>query len=344
MAKHFGIKDIAEITGYSVATVSRVLNGKGKYSEEAEAAVLEAAKKYKYRPDFQAKGLKSLKTYYIGILIPDINIHFYFSLAQMIQIELIEKNYYPIYLNVGPRGLTLDKGMDILLSLNVAGIICISSQIDSGYLDQLDIPVVYVNRLFTEMDKLQTDVKRSSVSMDYRQGSALAAKELCEKGCKKVAFVSPQSYGMSGQANETKRKTFRDVVELLGMEYVDCVDDGDEIESGICAASYRTVKTLHEARPDVDGIYCGSDYCAVSAVAYLLEHGIDVPGDVQVISFGQTYELEIAVKAFSAIVLPEKLLAKEASELIINLVEQEDVPLKEVIVPVSFSKGATTKP
>ena len=109
----------------------------------------------------------------------------------MIQIELIGKDYYPIYLNVGPKGLTLDKGMDILLSLKVAGIICISSQIDNSYLDQLDIPVVYVNRFFTEMDKLQTNVKRSSVSMDYRQGSALAAKELFDKGCKKLLLLPP---------------------------------------------------------------------------------------------------------------------------------------------------------
>lgn len=343
MAKHFGIKDIAEITGYSVATVSRVLNKKGKYSMDAEATILEAAAKYKYRPDVQAKGLKNLKTHYIGILIPDINIHFYFSVAQKIQVELIDKNYYPIYLNVGPNGLTLDQGMDILLSLNVAGIICISSQIDNRYLDQLDIPVVYVNRIFTEMDKLQANVKRSSVSMDYQQGSALAAKELCEKGCKKVTFIATEPQGMSGQSNQIKKKTFQDVVEHLGMEYVDCADNED-IKEGIYAASYRIIKTLRETHPDVDGIYCGSDYCAVGAVAYLMEQGIDVPGSVQVISFGQTHELEIAVKAFSAIVLPEKRLAKEASDLIIHLVEQEDMPLKEVIIPVSFSKGATTKP
>ena len=56
MAKRFGIRDIAEITGYSVATVSRVLNKKGKYSEAAEAAILEVAEKHNYRP--RAKALK----------------------------------------------------------------------------------------------------------------------------------------------------------------------------------------------------------------------------------------------------------------------------------------------
>jgi len=341
MAKRFGIRNIAEITGYSVATVSRVLNKKGKYSEDAEAAILEVARKYNYHPDVQAKGLKSSATRYIGILIPDISIHFYFSLAQMIQIELIGKNYYPFYLNVGPKGLTLDKGMDILLSLKVAGIICISSQIDNSYLEQLNIPVVYVNCFFTEMDKLQTNVKRSSVSMDYRQGSALAAKELFDNGCKKVAFITTKHQGMSEQANQLKEKSFQEVAELLGMEYVHCVDE-DVIE-GISAASYRIAKTLFETHPDVDGIYCGSDYCAVGVATYLLEQGIDIPGRVQVISFGQTSGLDFSVKAFSAIVLPEKLLAKEATALIIDLVEKEDMPVKEVLIPVSFSRGATTK-
>jgi len=341
MAKRFGIRNIAEITGYSIATVSRVLNKKGKYSEDAEAAILEVAEKYHYQPDSAAKGFKNSETRYIGILIPDINIHFYFSLAQMIQIELIRKNYYPFYLNVGPKGLTLDKGMEMLLSLKVSGIICISSQIDSSYLDQLDIPVVYVNRFFTEMDKLQTNVKRSSVSMDYRQGSALAAKELFDNGCKKVAFITTEHHGMSAQANQLKKKSFQEVAELLGMEYVHCADE-DPIE-GISAASYHIAKTLFGTHPDVDGIYCGSDYCAIGVATYLLEQGIEIPGSVQVISFGQASGLDIAVKAFSAIVLPEKLLAKEASALIIDLMEKEDMPVKEVLIPVSFSKGATTK-
>lgn len=339
MAKRFGIRDIAEITGYSVATVSRVLNKKGKYSEDAEAAILEVAEKHNYRP--RAKGLKSIETRYIGILIPDITIHFYFSLAQMIQIELIGKDYYPIYLNVGPKGLTLDKGMDILMSLKVAGIICISSQIDNSYLDQLDIPVVYVNRFFTEMDKLQTNVKRSSVSMDYRQGSALAAKELFDKGCKKVTFVTAEYQGMSAQANQIKRKSFQEVAELLGMQYVHCVNE-EPIE-GVTTACYHITKNLFETHPEVDGIYCGSDYCSVGVVTYLREQGIEIPGSVQVISFGQTSGLGIAVKPFSAIVLPEKLLAKEASTLIIDLVEKEDMPVKEVLIPVSLSRGATTK-
>lgn len=342
MKKRFGIRDIAELTGYSVATVSRVLNRKGKYSAAAEAAILKAAEKNHYLPDVQAKGLKSKRSRYIGILIPDFSIHFYFSLARLIQIELIGKDYYPIYLNVGPNALTLDKGMEILMSLNAAGIVCISSQIDNSFLDQLDIPVVYVNRMFSELDKLQTHANRSSVSMDYRQGSALAAKELYDKGCRKVTFITTEFQGMSMQSNQQKKQSFQDVAAHLGMEYVDFTDKNPV--DNVYEASYRSAKALFGAHPDVNGIFCGSNYCAIGIASYLSEQGIDVPGQVQIISFGQTYGLEMAVKAFSAIEIPEKLLAREASRLIIDLAEQEDMPLKEVIVPVSFVKGVTTKP
>ena len=57
----------------------------------------------------------------------------------MIQIELIGKDYYPIYLNA-PKGPTLDKAWTIVVP-EVAGIICISSQIDNSMI-RLDIPVV----------------------------------------------------------------------------------------------------------------------------------------------------------------------------------------------------------
>lgn len=65
------IKDIARVTGFSIATVSRVINNKGIfYSQETYEKIMEATEKLNYYPDAIARGLKTKKTYNIAFLVP----------------------------------------------------------------------------------------------------------------------------------------------------------------------------------------------------------------------------------------------------------------------------------
>jgi len=70
------IRDLAEVLGLSITTVSRVLNGKAKkyrISTETQKRVLQAARQYNYAPNKLARGLKLAKTDTLGLIIPDIS-------------------------------------------------------------------------------------------------------------------------------------------------------------------------------------------------------------------------------------------------------------------------------
>ena len=80
-----GIKEIARITGLSLATVSRVLNNSTLVSAKAKKKVLEAAHKIDYRPNMAAVALRSGRSKIIGVLVPEINNNFFSSIINGIE-------------------------------------------------------------------------------------------------------------------------------------------------------------------------------------------------------------------------------------------------------------------
>ncbi|MGL5684746.1 MAG: LacI family DNA-binding transcriptional regulator, partial [Vagococcus fluvialis] len=67
------IKDIAQISGVSITTVSQILNNKGqRFSEETRQRVLKAVKDHDYNPDYFAQNLIKRESKTIGMIVPDV--------------------------------------------------------------------------------------------------------------------------------------------------------------------------------------------------------------------------------------------------------------------------------
>ena len=91
--KKISIRDIAEKSGVSVATVSRVINQNGRYSAETEARVRQIMEEYNYVPNLLARGLRQQQVPEIGIIVPDITNEFFGRLVVQIESELFEHGY-----------------------------------------------------------------------------------------------------------------------------------------------------------------------------------------------------------------------------------------------------------
>ncbi|QXN86508.1 LacI family transcriptional regulator [Tetragenococcus halophilus] len=93
--KRISIKDLAKITGYSVATVSRVLNNKeGKFSEKTKEKVLAAIEETNYATNSIAKSLRVRKTNTIAVVIPDLSNSFFARLVQEIETLLFSRGLH----------------------------------------------------------------------------------------------------------------------------------------------------------------------------------------------------------------------------------------------------------
>lgn len=83
--------EIAEMSGVSIATVSRVLNHNGRFSSETERKVMNIVNKYGYKVNLNAKGLRTNKTQSIGVIVPDITNEFFAKIIRSIETSLLQK-------------------------------------------------------------------------------------------------------------------------------------------------------------------------------------------------------------------------------------------------------------
>lgn len=70
--KPVSLRQIAQIAGVSVATVSRVIHNNGRFSKETEARVREVIERYHYSPDITAQSMRTKRVPAVGILYPDL--------------------------------------------------------------------------------------------------------------------------------------------------------------------------------------------------------------------------------------------------------------------------------
>ena len=138
------IRDIAEIAGVSVATVSRVLNKKGKYSATTEKRVLAVVNSCGYISNMSAKSLREARSHTVGLIVPNVTNAFFSQLAYSIETELFQRNYSVFICN---SGTDADKERDYfrtLIGKCVDGILCISdlNEIPSDILDR-GVPILH---------------------------------------------------------------------------------------------------------------------------------------------------------------------------------------------------------
>ena len=100
--KNASIKDVARLSGVSVATVSRIMNDSGRYSQATRDKVLRVIEEIGYERNSLATSLRLNKSNMIGILVPDIANEFYASVLKKAEQALFKLGYSTIICNTEP--------------------------------------------------------------------------------------------------------------------------------------------------------------------------------------------------------------------------------------------------
>ena len=163
MKTQVSIKEIARICGVSVATVSRIINQNGRYSEETEKRVRKVIKELNYQPNQIAKGLRTSRTDIIGIIVPDITNEYFAALILAFQKKLFQGGYSCVIFNTDGSREIERQCLNNLAALNISGIISVNGYLDLNELLKRDMPVVYidkdvpVNNMFKNWATLSSD-------------------------------------------------------------------------------------------------------------------------------------------------------------------------------------------
>ena len=204
------IKDIAEITGYSITTVSRVLNGNaGQYriSKATQKIVKETAEKLNYIPNQFAANLRSGKSKTIALVLPLLSNPFFASIASEINLQLYKHGYMTILTDCDENTDIENNTLKKIQSHNIEGLLIAPSGERFEKIEQLHqsgLPVVCIDRYFEGLDI-------PYVATDNYSGAYSATQELIKRGHKNIVCLQGNR---ESTPNQQRVKGYSDALDF----------------------------------------------------------------------------------------------------------------------------------
>ena len=175
---------VAELSGVSPSTVSRILNNTAKVSDSKKETVLRVIEETGFRPNLAARTLAGGRAMSIGVLTQYIDSPFYGEAIRGIEEVLASEDYTALFVSGrGDRELELER-LNMLMERNIDGLIVLSSTLEDHELEALakELPVVLTGRATLNQ-------KLTSIDFDNLGGGALALGHLAELGHEAVAVI-----------------------------------------------------------------------------------------------------------------------------------------------------------
>ncbi|PJN66431.1 Ribose operon repressor [Paenibacillus sp. GM1FR] len=320
------IKDVAQLAGVSVATVSRVINDRGYVHADTRKKVEDAVKALNFSPNEVARSLYKRKSKLIGLLLPDITNPYFPQLARGVEDRMQEQDYRLIFGNSDEDEQKEQDYIQTFIQNNVVGVISSTNYPHSSIYEKLKIPVVFLDR---------TSLDRPSVYADGREGGRLAAREIIKRGSRRITVMQGPSQIRPAQDR------FEGAIEIIrdaGLDYRVIQTTSFSInEAGVWA------EELFRKYADTDGVIASNDIAAMAVLHEASRIGKKVPDDVQVIGFDDIPMSSLLSPALSTIRQPAYEMGREAAGLLIQLVEQAAIENKNIQLPVSFIERGTTR-
>lgn len=337
MKKTISIKQIAELAGVSVATVSRVINQKGGYSAEVEQRIQKLIAEYHYTPNMMARGLQKSKASIIGILVPDIVNEHFAKMVLDLETEFFKNGYLTMVCNTNESSELEKRHLQAMVGQNVSGIILFSGLEEK--LDMAGIPTIYINRRSKNKEEADQAIFLES---DNEKGGYLAAAELADTGCKQIYFLS------DGIWESSKKARYKGVYEALKERNI-CFDEThllslkDSEEDTVCEELEKFLKQLKEQGKVLDGLICTTDVLAAESILTLQNLGICVPKDVKVTGYDDITLARYFQVPLTTVHQPTELMAKNAAELLLQMIQGEAPKQRDYKVPVELVRRKSTE-
>ncbi len=268
--------DIANKTGYSISTVSRVLSGKiaaGRISYATAEEIRKTAQDCNYFPNLVAQNNRLNKAGTIGLILPSITNPYFSDIANSVIAEVTKNSYTTIVLVSGESKEREKSVLSTLMSRKVDGIIAVPVGQDASLYEEINanhVPVVLVDRYFSES-------KLPYVTTNNYAGGYAATEYLIMNGHKKIACIQGVE---SSLPNIRRVKGFRDA--LVKAEISEQIVVGNEfsIQNG-----YLETKLLLSREVNPTAIFTLSNTIMLGVVKAVKEAGLRIPEDISIIAF-----------------------------------------------------------
>ncbi|MDQ0362065.1 LacI family DNA-binding transcriptional regulator [Breznakia pachnodae] len=332
------IYDIAKIAGVSAGTVSKILNNKGKYSQETIDNIKKIAEEQGYVVNQTAKSLRTAKTNTIGILVPNVSNDFFSTICMDVQ-DFFHEHGYTSYLCNTHDDLNLEKEyLHDLVQKKVDGVINVAGILSQQENMLGNIPVVSIDREpFDEQNP-------TLITNDYYKIVYDVSEHLIKQGCKKIILITLESFNVYRTSENGILTGFQDALKAHDLPYFEPTSifrlpgqDKSYIESEIL------ISELINNKLEFDGIVATGDRLALGALTALKRNNIDIPGKVKLAGMDNSLYSQLPTPSITSVARNTTQLAKIASECLLKLINKEALDDTKIIVEHNIIERDTTR-
>ena len=325
------IKDLSARTGYSVGTISRVLNNQPNVSEKARDVILRAAAESGFQLNTNAKQLKQQHGTSILIVVKGTSNELFSDLVEAIQSRAAQGTYPIVVDYIDENANEVSRALRLCLEKKPLGILFLGGNRQHFLADfeKIKLPCVLVTN---DASGLPFE-NLSSVAADNVAAAKLAIDTLVSLGHRKFAVI-----GGDRQVSDTTILRYQGCLEAFHSNGISFHPELDyETARFSYAGGYRAAQALLERGRDFTALFAMSDVMAIGAIRALKDAGKRVPEDVAVMGFDGLEIGSYTVPRLATVCQSVDALAQTSLELLQANIETQAAPRHET-VPVTLAR------
>jgi LacI family transcriptional regulator len=331
------IRDVARLAEVHPGTVSRALNEQTRalVNEATAARVLRAADELGYRPNPIARGLKTNRSYTVGVVIPDLTNPLFPPIVRGIEDRLDDAGYTPLIVNTDNDPDRERSHIEAMLARQVDGLIAATARLDVTLLAEAaagGVPLVLVNRSLE-------DGSAAAVTVDDRKGIVLAVEHVAGLGHHLIGHVAgPQNVS----TGHLRHLGFIEAMDAAGLT----VDPGHVSYAGAFTEpeGARACAEVLDHEPRVTAIVAANDRLAMGCYDALERRGLACPGDVSIVGFNDMPFIDRLHPPLTSVRVPQREIGSTAADLLLDQLSEGGGRPRQILLEPELVVRASTAP
>lgn len=338
--KNVTFDDIAKYTNFSKTTISRYFNNPDSLTLENQQIIAEALTALNYHENKVARILANGKTEFVGIIVPNLDLHYYSAMLSNI-LTTYETYGYKFLVFIGNEQKDIElQYINELMAYKIEGLIVLSHSVSSKELSSFNIPVVTIER---------EDEFVSSVNTDNYMGAVQATSLLIKDNCDVLIHINSDT---PKNIPTYKRITgFEDTCRQHNVPYeifIADIDNQFEKTRNIIADIVDKVDVKYAGKKK--GIFMANDTFANTLLNVIIQKHGSFPDDYSIVGFDGSPISQEAIIPISTVAQQIDVLAKEAMEMLVAQMNERkkrrpvplETPIHKIVTPVLIRRGTTS--
>jgi DNA-binding LacI/PurR family transcriptional regulator len=330
--KPVSLKKLAEYLGLSPATVSLVINRSNvadSIPQQTKDRIFAAARKFKYRPNFFARSLRTQRSFTIGVIVPEVSDGYSASVMSGIEDYLLQEGYFYFVASHRHRPDLIDEYPRMFLERSVDGLIAV----DTPWHFNLSVPVVTVSG-HNGVDGV------TNIVLNHRRAAEVALKHLFHLGHRQIAFIKGQEFSSD---TDVRWSNIESVARHLGLAINARLVVQLEGDSPSPQLGHKAAKSLLASAEPFSALFAFNDISAMGAIRALRESGLNVPEDVSVVGFDDIQSAAYQNPGLTTVRQPLREMGRTAAEILLRRITRPGSEFHEryVVEPELVVRGTT---